>query len=83
MFPGLAKKEQAASTREQGQIPSWNFSASEAVYGRKEVAKPERLKVATTYDSLSRVPGLKPIKGYQPKDNTYTTWWGEVRNKGV
>lgn len=53
MYPDLAKRE-TAQRREQGRIPTWGFSAAEAVYGRKEV-EPRFFNPA-----LRNIPGLKP-----------------------
>jgi hypothetical protein len=60
MFPHLAKKEVSSATRQQGQIPNWNFNAAEAEYPSTRV-EPEpwfkrfRGKVPMTEESLSRV----------------------------
>ena len=66
MYPNLADGDRA---ERQGKLPN-DTRAAWAMYGKPEpemAGKPIRGNVPVTYENLSRVPGLKPIKGYQPR----------------
>jgi len=68
MYPNLARREaSAAQPQALGRVRAGVW-ASEAMYGKPKAPapKPIRGNVPMTYEGLLRVPGLKPIKGYQP-----------------
>jgi hypothetical protein len=63
MWPDL--KGEASAVREQGKIPK-DISAAKAMYGKPKPQAPKmvnvRGRVPMTYESLSHVPGLKPVQ---------------------